>query len=199
MDTTKYYLVIDLEATCEKDHKIPREQTEIIELGAVLVDGVTLLPVGEFQTFVKPVRHPRLTPFCTQLTSIKQADVDAAPGFAVAMQRLGAFLRDSGASGQFVFCSWGDYDRDQLGRDERRHGVRAPLGPRHVNLKESFRRRSGDDEKLGTGQALRRVGLQFHGTAHRGIDDARNIARLLPYCLGHKPIPARGGTGRAAR
>lgn len=189
MEPTPFYLVIDLEATCEKDHRIVREQTEIIELGAVLVDGATLAPVSEFQTFVKPVRHPRLTPFCTQLTSITQADVDAAPGFAVAMQRLAAFLREAGVAGRFVFCSWGDYDRDQLGRDERRHGVRAPLGTRHLNLKEAFRRRSGDDGKLGTGQALRRVGLQFRGTAHRGIDDARNIARLLPYCLGHKPIP----------
>lgn len=190
MDTPRYYLVIDVEATCDDNHAIPREQTEIIEIGGVLADGATLAPAAEFQTFVKPVRHPRLTPFCTRLTSITQADVDAAPGFAAAMQKLAAFLRDSGATGQFVFCSWGDYDRDQFGRDERRHGVRAPLGRAHINLKESFRRRSGDDGKLGVGQALRRVGLRFDGTAHRGIDDARNITRLLPHCLGKKPIPA---------
>ena len=84
----------------------------------------------------------------------------------------------------FVLCSWGDYDRQQFSRDERRLGVRAPLGARHVNLKEAFRRRSGDGDKLGCGQALRRVGLRFQGTAHRGIDDARNIARLLPCALG---------------
>lgn len=199
METPKFYLVIDLEATCDEDHRIPREQTEIIELGAVLVDGATLAPVAEFQTFVKPMRHPRLTPFCTRLTSITQADVDAAPGFGAAMQRFAEFQRRAGAQGQFVFCSWGDYDRDQLGRDERRHGIRVPLGQRHLNLKEAFRRRSGDDGKLGTGQALRRVGLQFQGTAHRGIDDARNIARLLPYCLGIQSIPARRAAGPAAR
>ena len=44
-------------------------------------------------------------------------------------------------------------------RDERRHGVRVPLGTQHINLKEFLRRRSGDDGKLGCGQALRRVGL----------------------------------------
>ena len=197
METPKFYLVIDLEATCDEDHRIVREQTEIIEVGAVLVDGVTLAPTAQFQTFVKPVRHPRLTPFCTRLTSITQADVDRAPGFSAAMQKLGEFLRDAAATGQFVFCSWGDYDRDQLGRDERRHGTRAPVGKQHINLKEAFRRRSGDDGKLGTGQALRRVGLQFQGTAHRGIDDARNIARLLPYCLGRAPIPGRSRAGGA--
>jgi inhibitor of KinA sporulation pathway (predicted exonuclease) len=190
METTPYYLVIDVEATCDEDHRIPRDQSEIIEVGAVLCEDATLSPVGEFQTFVRPVRHPRLTPFCTRLTSISQADVDAAPGFAAAMQGLAAFLRDSGAAGRFTFCSWGDYDRQQFSRDERRSGVRAPLGARHVNLKEAFRRRSGDGGRLGCGQIMRRVGLSFQGTAHRGIDDARNIARLLPYCLGRRPIPA---------
>jgi inhibitor of KinA sporulation pathway (predicted exonuclease) len=190
MDTPRFYLVIDVEATCDEDHRIPREQTEIIEVGAVLCAGATLAPVAQFQTFVKPFRHPRLTPFCTRLTSIKQADVDAAPGFAQAMQKLAAFLSEQEALGQFTFCSWGDYDRQQFARDERRVGTRAPLGPQHINLKEAFCRRSGENAKLGCGQALRRVGLRFVGTAHRGIDDARNIARLLPYCLGRSPIPA---------
>jgi 3'-5' exoribonuclease 1 len=190
METPRFYLVIDVEATCDEDHRIPREQTEIIEVGAVLCDGATLAPGAQFQTFVKPFRHPRLTPFCTRLTSIKQSDVDAAPGFAAAMQKLGTFLTESGAIGQFTFCSWGDYDRQQFARDERRVGTRAPLGSQHINLKERFRMRSGDDAKLGCGQALRRVGLNFEGTAHRGIDDARNIARLLPYCLGRVAIPA---------
>jgi inhibitor of KinA sporulation pathway (predicted exonuclease) len=31
---------------------------------------------------------------------------------------------------------------------------------------------------------LRKIGLEPIGTPHRGIDDARNIARLLPYLLG---------------
>ena len=38
------------------------------------------------------------------------------------------------------------------------------------------------------GQALRRLGLRFEGPPHRGIDDARNIVRLLPYALGRMPV-----------
>ena len=37
--------------------------------------------------------------------------------------------------------------------------------------------------------ALRRVGLTLQGTHHRGIDDARNIARLLPWSLGRIAAP----------
>ena len=189
MEPTKYYLVLDLEATCDEDHRIPREQTEIIELGAVLCDGETLAPREEFQTFIKPRRHPKLTRFCTQLTSITQADVDAAPYFPQAMATLSRWLVERELPGRFTFCSWGDYDKQQLQREERKNNVRVPLGASHLNLKEAFRRRSGDDHKLGVGGALRRCGIRFEGTAHRGIDDARNIAKLLPYCLGRRAIP----------
>jgi inhibitor of KinA sporulation pathway (predicted exonuclease) len=191
METTigndRPFLVIDLEATCDSDGQMPREETEIIEIGAVLVDATTLAPLGEWQTFVRPLGHAVLTPFCKQLTSITQADVDAAPTFPVAMQGLARFVHGHDA----LFCSWGEYDRNQFRRDGARHGVRAPLGKDHLNLKERFTRVAGDGKKLGVGQALGRVGLRFEGTAHRGIDDARNIARLLPYVLGRLPLPAR--------
>ena len=90
---------------------------------------------------------------------------------------------------QALFCSWGGYDRNQFRRDATRHRVKLPLGEQHKNLKEGFSRRLGESRQYGTGQALRRVGLGFHGTHHRAIDDARNIARLLPYVLGTVPIP----------
>jgi inhibitor of KinA sporulation pathway (predicted exonuclease) len=182
--TPAHYVVIDLEATCCDDDTIPRDEMEIIEIGAVLVDGRTLAPVGEFQTFVRPQRHRKLTAFCTGLTTITQADVDAAPRFPDALARLDAFLRGKDA----LFCSWGGYDRNQLRRDAQRHRVKKlPLGERHLNLKAAFSQRLGEPREYGTGQALRRVGLGFAGTHHRAIDDARNIARLLPFVLGAPP------------
>jgi inhibitor of KinA sporulation pathway (predicted exonuclease) len=37
-------------------------------------------------------------------------------------------------------------------------------------------------------QALELVWMEIIGTHHRGIDDARNIARLLPYIVGERTI-----------
>jgi inhibitor of KinA sporulation pathway (predicted exonuclease) len=37
-------------------------------------------------------------------------------------------------------------------------------------------------------QALELVGMEIIGTHHRGIDDGRNIARLLPYIVGDRTI-----------
>lgn len=192
MDTPARYLVVDLEATCAQDHAIPREQTEIIEIGAVLVDGPTLAPLREFQTFVKPTVHTRLTPFCTELTHIAQPMVDAAPRFPEAIRALERWLGPTTAAWEGVqLASWGAYDLNQLRRDAVRHRVALPFRGGHLNIKEAFGARIGRPGGVGMAGALGIVGLPLVGTHHRGIDDARNIARLLPYALGRMPVRGR--------
>ncbi len=188
--TEPFLLVIDLEATCDENHRLSKYEMETIEIGAVLVETGTLAPVGEFQSFVRPVRHPRLTPFCTQLTTIQQRDVDGAPGFKEAMANLRRFLDGRRA----LFCSWGRYDKSQLDQDAAFHRIDLPLGRGHLNLKESFGLHL-DERPSGMAGALRRVGLPLHGTHHRGIDDARNIARLLPWSLGRATAPRARSAG----
>ena len=195
MSSPTHYVVIDLEATCCDMNSIPRDESEIIEIGAVLVDAGSLKAEAEFQTFVKPVRHRVLTPFCTELTTITQADVEKAPRFPQASAMLGNFIRGHGKDA--LFCSWGGYDRNQFRRDAQFHRVKLPLGERHLNLKEAFSQRLGEARQYGTGQALRRVGLSFSGTHHRAIDDARNIARLLPFVLGVSTLTSAPGRGSA--
>ncbi|MCA9570987.1 MAG: exonuclease domain-containing protein, partial [Myxococcales bacterium] len=151
--------------------------------GAVLVDPVSFAVTDSFQTFVRPVIHTRLTRFCTELTTIRQDQVDGAPGFTEAIRLLGRFAGPVAPR----FCSWGDYDRNQLDREAKRNNVRLPLARDHLNVKAAFAEREGH-KKRGLGGALQRVGLTFEGTAHRGIDDARNIARLLPWALGLRPF-----------
>lgn len=172
-----FWLVIDLEATCCNDGQFAREEMEIIEIGAVIVDEKSLDPIDEFQTFVRPVRHPMLTTFCRELTGIGQQDIESAVGFAEAMSRLTDWMagfRDA------VFCSWGEYDRRQFERDCTFHNVAWPFGNRHVNLKNRYSDRYGLKRGQGFGEALKKHGLTFEGRPHRGIDDARNIVRMLP-------------------
>jgi inhibitor of KinA sporulation pathway (predicted exonuclease) len=185
------YLVVDLEATCDQPESFPRDESEIIEIGAVLVDSTTLQPLGEYQTFVQPVQHPKITPFCTQLTSITQAQVEHAPLLRAALAALGRWLPQPA-----TLASWGAYDRNQLRRESQRKRIKLPWDDKHLNIKEAFGKRAG--HAMGVGQALRRMGLRFEGTPHRGIDDARNIVRLLPYALGREPIPNQTGSPRAA-
>lgn len=188
------YLVVDLEATCDEPKSFPRSETEIIEIGAVLVDAATLEVEDEFQTFVRPRRHPRLTAFCTQLTTITQDQVDDAPGFPRAIAALTDFL----GCAEVTMCSWGAYDWNQFRRDATWHRVTLPF-QRHINLKERFSRRHPSGRRFGVRGALRQVGLGFHGTPHRGIDDARNIARLLPWVMDGDPRAIPPEPGRRER
>ncbi|MGL5064597.1 MAG: exonuclease domain-containing protein [Microcoleus sp.] len=175
-----YYLVLDLEATCCDRASIPSNHMEIIEIGAVMVEAKTLNIIDEFQTFIKPIRHPSLTEFCKSLTSISQKQVDAAPIYPEAIAVFKKWL--SGYSNA-VFGSWGDFDRKQFQQDSNFHKIPFPIAYPHVNLKKMFSETQGLQKRLGMAKALEMVGLPLEGTHHRGIDDARNIAKLLPYIL----------------
>jgi 3'-5' exoribonuclease 1 len=180
-----YYLVLDLEATCCDKGSIAPNQMEIIEIGAVMVDSKTLTIVDEFQSFVKPTHNPMLTEFCKSLTSISQMQVDRAPTYPEASVMLKNWL--SGYSNG-VFGSWGDYDRKQFQQDSNFHKVSFPIAYPHVNLKKMFSETQNLPKRYGMAKALELASLPLAGTHHRGIDDARNIAKLLPYILGQKKL-----------
>lgn len=171
------YLVVDLEATCDEDKRIPREEMEIIEIGAVVLDK-HYDEVDRFTTFVKPVVHPVLTPFCFNLTTIRQSQVDKAPGFVEALGRFEAWVKGFKPE---LWSSWGYYDARQLEQDCQRHGVANPLANlRHVNAKEEFQRVTGQ-RAGGLGRVIRDLNMRFEGTHHRGVDDAANIGRIVAW------------------
>lgn len=180
-----FWCVVDLEATCDEQDKpdcvVPREEMETIEIGAVMVDGQTYEVRSEFQTFVRPVRNPQLTPFCRKLTGISPDQVDQAPEFPQAWE---AFLVWANRLPGWHFGSWGRYDVTQFRRDGEFWGIdtmQALVDP--TNLKRVFARQRNIKE-CGIPAALSIAGLgEFQGDHHRGIDDARNAARLLAAIL----------------
>lgn len=186
----RHYLVIDFEATCCDRGSVPVPEMEIIEIGAVMVEAATFRVIDEFVSFVRPIRHQTLTAFCTEMTTITQSDVDAAPGFVEVAARFKTWLAPYD---DFVFCSWGDYDRKQLDQDCAFHQIPNPIEQPHINAKREFARRQQLKKRPGLGGAIAEAGLVFEGTQHRGIDDARNIARLLPYALGNARIASQVG------
>jgi 3'-5' exoribonuclease 1 len=181
----RLYLVIDLEATTDDGtddaRAVPRDEMETIEIGAVLLRANTLAVEAEFQTFVRPVRHPVLTRFCTELTGITQAMLADAPMFPEAMEAL----RRTMLAGRWgvVWGSWGLFDDTQLRRDCAFHVLDYPM-PEHLNLKNVFSAAQGRRKRCGMAKALHLCGLDLVGAHHRALDDAKNIARLLPWIVG---------------
>src|SRR5688572_9524359 len=87
----KHYVFLDLEATCAKDSGFARAERETIEIGAVMLDAQHRV-VAEFQEYIRPVIHAELTAFCTELTGITQAQVNAAPFFPHVFARFGEWV-----------------------------------------------------------------------------------------------------------
>ena len=177
-----FWLVIDVEATTSDDGSLPRHEMEIIEVGAVLVDATSLEAVEEFQSFVSPMRHPKLTKFCARLTGITDAMLAGAPRFPAMLGALGERIVWP-RQGRLRFASWGDYDEKQWRQDCAFHQVPYAMPP-HENWKRMFSAAQGLKKKLGMAEALALCELPLEGTQHRGIDDARNIAKLAPWVLG---------------
>jgi 3'-5' exoribonuclease 1 len=183
INNSDYCIVIDLEATCCDRQTIPRNQMEIIEIGAVIVETQNLTSVCEFQTFIKPVRHPILTDFCRQLTSISQAQVDQAPSYSEAIENLKAWLSEY-SDFRLIWGSWGEYDRKQFEQDSQFHHLLFPINYPYINLKKMFSKSQKLKGRYGMAEALKMAGITLEGTHHRGIDDTRNIVKLMPYILG---------------
>jgi len=191
LEKYKYFLVVDLEATCCDKQSISRREMETIEIGAVIVEAKSLNLIDEFVTFIKPVRNPILTEFCTQLTSIRQSDVDKAPIYPESIKLFKDWLYQYDS---FIFCSWGDYDKGQLERDSQFHKIPYPIGADHINIKTLFSSSQNLKKKFGMARALEIAGLPLDGKHHRGIDDARNMAKLMPYILGKKIVSNKNFT-----
>ena len=168
------YIIFDLEATCwEKRDQSPNE---IIEIGAVLIDENQKI-VSEFVQFVKPVKHPILSDFCKKLTSIEQSDVDEAPYFPEAIEKFQKWMKYG--TEPYVLCSWGFYDKKQLRSDCAIHNMNADWINRHISIKHQYAEIKQLKRPVGMPSALKKEGLSLDGTHHRGIDDARNIAKIF--------------------
>lgn len=170
----KFYLVVDLEATCWDTKNGQNPNSEIIEIGAVMLDDKMEI-MGEFDQFVRPILNPILSDFCKELTHIKQEDVDDSNAFLSVYGELMQFIGDR----QVIFCSWGEYDKKQFRRDCILHNVpEFPKDDKFINIKRLFAEKA-HTPKCGVSRALAMLEMKFEGSPHRGIDDAKNIAKIF--------------------
>lgn len=174
-------IVIDIECTCWEDQPIESDASEIMEIGLCVVDVQRRERRARESLLVRPT-HTRVSPFCTQLTTLTQAQVDTGRSFAAACQYLAQHYRTR----QRTWASYGDYDRRQFARQCQREGVPSPFGPTHLNIKNLFALCFQLTEEVSLARALAHCGQPFTGTPHRGVDDAWHSAGLLLQCLGER-------------
>ena len=185
-----FFVVVDFEATCEEKNA-PDFPHEIIEFPGVLVDGNTGRVEDCWQEYVRPTINPRLSEFCTVLTGIEQETVDKADTFPQVLERFNTWLESHqlGTKHTFALITDGPFD---VGRFLRlsclQHQHEIPVWARKwVNIRKGFanfyRWSSASQQKLpGLQTMLSKLDLEFEGNPHSGLDDARNIARVVSRC-----------------
>lgn len=193
-----FLVVIDFEATCEERNP-PGYPHEIIEFPAVLIasggeDCPRIMDV--FHAFVRPVINPHLSEFCKSLTGIDQETVDAADTFPMVHQRFVEWMEVKhglGSRATYLIVTDGPFDMGRFMYLQMRHlGHDYPAYASHwANLrkvfanfyKEGFYKETKDFKLPGLQTMLTQLGMEFEGQPHSGVDDAKNIARIVVKLL----------------
>ena len=178
-------LVIDVESTCWEGSPPPGEFSEIIEIGVTEIDLHFLDILGNPSNhpalgnsrsiLVQPV-HSKVGQFCTDLTghtqeSLLRTGVDISVAFD-------CFEKECNSKNR-IWASWGAYDRNMIEETARQLGRKPPVSRQHLNIKTMFTIARRLDKEVGMGPALEMLRWPLEGRHHSGVDDSRNIARIL--------------------
>ncbi|KAL0965696.1 hypothetical protein UPYG_G00284560 [Umbra pygmaea] len=177
-----YICVVDFEATCEQDNP-PDFTHEIIEFPMVLFNTHTLEIEDSFQEYVRPEVNPDLSEFCIKLTGITQKMVDDADPFPDVLKRVVLWLqgKELGTKYKYAILTDGSWDMSKFMNTQcHLSRLRYPqFAKKWINIKKlygNFYKVPRTQTKLSS--MLEKLGLQYEGRPHSGLDDSRNIARV---------------------
>ncbi|XP_058023623.1 3'-5' exoribonuclease 1 isoform X2 [Ahaetulla prasina] len=177
-----YICVIDFEATCEEKNQ-PEFTHEIIEFPIVLLNTQTLQIEDTFQQYVKPEINPQLSDFCINLTGISQELVEKADEFPKVLQRVVDWMKQKelGSKYSYSILTDGSWDMSKfLNIQCRISRLKYPsFAKKWINIRKSygnFYKVPRCQTKLST--MLEKLGMDYDGRPHSGLDDSKNIARI---------------------
>lgn len=202
----KYICVLDFEATCDDDMKASKMDHEIIEFPSVLLkcENNKVERIAEIQMFCKPKNTPTLTKFCTDLTGIVQEQVDKGITFPEAFYNHLTWLRSNivkfeyeFSNGNVFILTCGRWDLETMLPKEYKnwnfiktdiHNIYRSF----VNCKEEFKHYYNYENVYGMAYMLEELKMELEGKHHSGIDDCRNIARVVERMIsdGYDPSTA---------
>lgn len=150
--------------------------------------------LSEFHQYLLPVESPRLSEFCTNLTGITQAQIDAdGVPLPTALMLFDKWLKEmierhglilpktsrSAMHGTCAMATWSDWDLGicLLKECERKRIKKNAYFEQWIDMKYVYKQWYKYSPK-NFNDALQHIGCEFRGREHSGIDDARNIARL---------------------
>lgn len=157
----------------------PGEHKEIVQIGAVAVDALSLKELRSFEVLIRPIKNPLLSDYLVDLTRITNERL-AREGvdFATGATRFLEFAAD----GQLY--SYGRDDRIIASNAELlgRPGL-WPSGRIAINLKDWLLSVGVPLAGIHSGELASHVGSASQGIAHDALIDARSLAEAVRYLV----------------
>lgn len=185
-----YFLVLDFEGVTNK-HLGGPDIMEIIEFPVIKVNALTFKTEAVFHSYVQPTIHPKLNPICTEITGITQEMVNGQPTLPRVLEMLDKWMReekllDKGVTTCFVTCGNWDLNTCLPVQCKYQKMEYPDYLKRWINIKDSFERIIGK-KRNGMKGMLRELDLKLDGRHHSGIDDSKNIAKILATLASKEP------------
>ena len=152
----------------------PGQFKEVVQIGAVKLDGRDLCVLDEFDVLVRPRINPGLSAYFENLTGITNDEV-AGRGvdFADAYARFAEFAEGG------PICAFG-HDEWVLEENLRLYGITQFRAlPRFQDLRSWFAACNVDPRGKLSCEIGPSLGIAFQGRMHNALDDARSMAASM--------------------
>ena len=174
-------IFVDLEmCPIPKEYAAEKEicKLETIEIGAVILDEDGK-EVSSFKEFVKPVYSAEIPRYIEQLTGIRYYMLQQACSFREVLQHFTNWCGEM----DFTIYSWSDNDLLQILQESALKEIddTPQLSYMYHHWKDFQQEYCGlfpMDHVMSLKKAVNYCGVEFHGRAHDGLNDARATADL---------------------
>ncbi len=173
------FILLDTEYTAwegsqERAWSGPGEFKEIIQIGAIKVDGARFASLGECMAYVRPVHNPILSPYITKLTGITQETLESkGVSLGEALQELALFCEG------LPLLSFGN-DKRTIEENCTLIGIPSPLSTLPTkDVRELFLSCGVDPKGYTSGTIVTRFGISPPDTVHDALGDMRNLLTAL--------------------
>jgi len=196
MTKNNFINVIDFEATCLEDNSKLNVMQEIIQIGICKIDmsevksmlaleedrknelisGHLFYVKPEYSrsVYVKP-EYNGISEFCTNLTGIKQSDVNSVGNLSNALN----LIKKKYSLKNNPIVQWGNFDSLHLKKECEHKGIEYPFNLDVINLKKLYAIKRCLKRDVGLKEALDNEGMKFIGQQHNAYYDAINTAMLF--------------------
>ncbi len=171
LEFNQEYKEKSLENATEKNYNIPKLTFEIIQIGAIKING-NFERISTLSCFIKPKVHTKIHPYVHKMTGITEEQLQDEDDFPTVYENLVEFI---GTPEDSILCVWGTVDIKELLRNIQFYKLPTDVIPKKyidVQYHASKYFDTKDRTRIGLKNAIELLNLEIDGDFHDAFNDA---------------------------